>query len=195
MAAVPEPDIRLEPVDRGHLAALAPLLDDPAVLRFTRVPVPVPDGFMDAWMTAYQRGRDEGTMEGFAIVDGGAEVLGLAVVPRIDRDTATAELGYVIAPKARGRGIATAALRLLTAWAFGQGAQRLELMISPDNAPSKRVAERCGYVYEGTLRSLHFKQGLREDTQIWSRLPSDPAVVERGGRRRPPRHEDQPTPE
>ncbi len=173
MAAVPRPDIRLEPVDRRHLTALAPLLDDPAVLRFTRVPEPVPDGFMDSWMEVYQRGRDDGTMEGFAIVDRGGEVLGLAVAPRIDRGTATAELGYVVAPQARGRGIATAALGLLTEWAFGEGAQRLELMISPLNAPSQRVAERCGYVYEGTLRSLHFKQGLREDTQIWSRLPSD----------------------
>jgi RimJ/RimL family protein N-acetyltransferase len=47
---------------------------------------------------------------------------------------------------------------------------RLELMIGVDNPGSKRVAVRCGYVREGVLRSLHFKQGLREDTEIWSRL-------------------------
>jgi RimJ/RimL family protein N-acetyltransferase len=52
---------------------------------------------------------------------------------------------------------------------------RLELLISPENPASRRVAERCGYVQDGTLRSLHFKQGLREDTELWSRLPSDPA--------------------
>jgi RimJ/RimL family protein N-acetyltransferase len=35
------------------------------------------------------------------------------------------------------------------------------------------VAERAGYVYEGTLRSVHFKQGIRQDMEVWSRLPDD----------------------
>ena len=39
---------------------------------------------------------------------------------------------------------------------------------------SKRVAERNGYVLDGVLRSLWFKGDLREDTEIWSRLPTDP---------------------
>jgi RimJ/RimL family protein N-acetyltransferase len=47
-------------------------------------------------------------------------------------------------------------------------------MISVDNPASKRVAERCGYLRDGVLRSLHFKQDLREDTEIWSRLATDP---------------------
>ena len=50
---------------------------------------------------------------------------------------------------------------------------RLELLISVGNDASKRVAARCGYVREGVLRSHHFKGGVREDTEIWSRLPSD----------------------
>jgi RimJ/RimL family protein N-acetyltransferase len=36
------------------------------------------------------------------------------------------------------------------------------------------VAERCGYVHEGTLRSSHLKQGIRIDAELWSRLPADP---------------------
>ena len=38
----------------------------------------------------------------------------------------------------------------------------------------KRVATRAAYHYEGTLRSLHLKQDVRDDTEIWSRLPDDP---------------------
>ena len=41
------------------------------------------------------------------------------------------------------------------------------------NAASEKVAERCGYVREGTLRSAHVKEGIRSDTGIWSRLPGD----------------------
>jgi RimJ/RimL family protein N-acetyltransferase len=97
------------------------------------------------------------------------------LAPKIDRETRTAELGYVVAPEARGRGVATEALRRLTAWAFEELEMiRLELLISVDNTVSKKVAERCGYVREGVLRSAYFKQGRREDTEIWSRLATDP---------------------
>jgi RimJ/RimL family protein N-acetyltransferase len=62
----------------------------------------------------------------------------------------------------------------LTDWAFEElGALRLELLIGVTNDASKRVAERSGYRFEGVLRSRHFKQDMREDTEIWSRLPSD----------------------
>jgi RimJ/RimL family protein N-acetyltransferase len=165
--------IGLEPLGEPHLAGVEAMLDDPEVLRFTRVPEPVPPDFPRTWLGLYEEGRREGTREAFAIVEDG-DFLGIAVVPRIDRETQTAELGYVVVPAARGRGVATEALRRLTAWAFDeQGMFRLELMISVDNPGSKRVAEGCGYVREGVLRSLHVKQGLREDTEIWSRLATD----------------------
>jgi RimJ/RimL family protein N-acetyltransferase len=165
--------IGLEPLGESHLAAIEAMLGDPDVLRFTRVPEPVPPGFPRAWLRLYKKGRRKGNREAFAIVED-EKFVGLAVVPRIDRETRTAELGYVVVPAARGRGVASEALRQLTEWAFDEAAMfRLELMISVDNPGSKRVAERCGYVREGVLRSLHVKQGLREDTEIWSRLASD----------------------
>jgi RimJ/RimL family protein N-acetyltransferase len=103
------------------------------------------------------------------------EFLGIAVAPQIDRAARTAELGYVVAPAARGRGVASEALRLLTEWAFAElGMERLELLISVENEASKRVAARCGYVREGVLRSHWVKGELREDTELWARLPSDP---------------------
>jgi RimJ/RimL family protein N-acetyltransferase len=151
------------------------MLDDPDLLRFTRVPEPVPPGFARAWLERYEQGRSEGSREAFAVVGDADEFLGIVMAPRIDRDADTAELGYLVAPEARGRGVATEALRQLTAWAFEElGMLRLELMISVDNGASKKVAERCGYRREGVLRSAYVKQGRREDTEIWSRLPTDP---------------------
>jgi RimJ/RimL family protein N-acetyltransferase len=150
------------------------MLDDPELLRFTRVPEPVPPGFARIWLDRYEEGRMDGSREAFAIVDEDGGFLGLGLAPRIERDARTAELGYVVAPAARGRGVASEALRRLTEWAFGElGMLRLELMISVENAASKRVAERCGYVREGVLRSLHVKQGVHEDTELWSRLATD----------------------
>ena len=166
--------VLLERLTDRHVQHLAELLQDPAVQRFTRIPVPVPEGFERTWLDVYEKGRQAGTHEAFVIVDG-EELVGVAVAPRIDAEARTVELGYVVAPEARGRGTATEALRLLTEWAFSTlGALRIELLISSENGASRRVAERCGYTREGLLRSLYVKPGVREDTELWSRLPSDP---------------------
>ena len=166
--------ILLEPFGERHLAALEEMLEDPDLLRFTRVPEPVPPGFARLWLERYEEARADRSREAFAIVDESGGVLGLALAPRIELEARTAELGYLVAPAARGRGVATEALRRLTEWALSElGMERLELLISVENAASKRVAERAGYVCEGVLRSLHVKQGRREDTEIWSRLATD----------------------
>ena len=165
--------IELELLSAEHVPAVEAMLDDPDVVRFTRIPLPPPPGFAEAWLARYEEARRDGTREAFAIVDDG-EFLGVALAATIEQDARQCELGYMVAPAARGRGVATEALRLLTDWAFGLGMLRAELHIGVDNVASKRVAERNGYRLDGVLRSLWFKGDLREDTEIWSRLPSDP---------------------
>ena len=169
-------DIALTLFAEAHLPHIVELVDDPETGRFTRIPVPPPPGFPQAWLDMYEMGRRDGTREAFAVVsESDGSFLGVALAPVIETDERTVELGYVIMPSARGRGVATGALRLLTEWAFSElGAERAELLISVDNTASKLVAERSGYVREGVLRSMYVKRGVREDLEIWSRLPSDP---------------------
>jgi len=167
--------IALEPLGESHLADVAVMLEDEDVRRYTRVPNPPPPGWEREWLAQYDAGRRDGTREAFAVVDGDGSFLGLGLAFGIDREGRQLELGYVVAPQARGRGVATRTLELLTEWAFAElDALRIELWISVGNEASKRVAERVGYRHEGTLRSFHFKQGLRDDFEIWSLLPGDP---------------------
>jgi RimJ/RimL family protein N-acetyltransferase len=166
--------IRLALFGDGHLPDFAALARDAAVLRFTRFPADPPPDFAERWLATYEAARAEGTREAFAILDGEAFV-GFAVAVGIDETAATVELGYAVVPEARGRGVAAEVLRQLGDWAFARGMQRLELHIGVENEASKRVAARCGYVREGLLRSVYFKEGLREDTELWSLLPSDRA--------------------
>ena len=166
--------VRLAPLEERHLEGLAALGRDPEVARFSRVPVPFPDGFERRWLALYREGWLAASRAGFAIEDPtGGSFLGLGALFTIDLAACEAEIGYLVLGHARGRGVATAALRLLTDWALALGLARLELRIDVTNAPSLRVAEKVGYVREGVLRSVHLKQDIRIDTAIYSLLPSD----------------------
>ena len=163
------------PLAEEHLGDVGALLDDPDVQRFTRLPVPPPADYARQWLDRYEAGRRDGTREAFAALDDDGRFLGLALAVDIDRDAREVELGYIVAPgraraRVRGRDARGAdALGLRRA-----GALRITLIIDVENAASSRVAERCGYVREGVMRSTHLKGDVRIDAGIWSRLPSDP---------------------
>ena len=166
--------VRLERLDERWLDEVADLVADPEVRRFTRIAEPPPEGFARRWIDAYEAGRRDGTREGFAAFDGDGRFVGLGLAPEIDREAGELELGYIVAPAVRGRGLGTEILRLLTRWAFDElEAQRVYLIIDVENPASARVAERCGYRLEGVMRSIHLKQGQRVDAGLWSRLPTD----------------------
>ena len=167
--------LRLVPLGPEHAEAMDALARDVDVDRFTRIPSPAPEGFGGQWVERYVRAREEGTAAGFAIEDAETgEFLGFASLVALHLDEQEAEAGYLVPSRVRGRGIATRALRMLTEWAFREyPLERIELKIDTENAPSEVVAERCGYVKEGVLRSTFLKPGMRSDTAIWSRLRGD----------------------
>ena len=167
--------IRLVPLTQVHEADLAVLVQDEHVRAYTRAPSQPTAGFAREWIDRYEQGRRDGTRVGFAIETHEGEFLGLGLFVRIEEEGRQGEIGYVVGPAARGRGIATRTLRLLTDWGFSElGLERIELWIDVANAGSERVAERARYVREGVLRSYWFKEDIRRDFAIWSRLPSDP---------------------
>jgi RimJ/RimL family protein N-acetyltransferase len=167
-------DVRLVPLGHEHLAGMEAITGDPGALRFTRVPEPPPAGFAQSWIQRYLDGRASGEREAYAIVDGDGAFLGAGMIPTMDAESLTAELGYIVVSSARGRGVATRGLALLTDRALELGMKRIELWIAVANPASQKVAERCGFRLEGVMRSAYHKQGLREDTQVWSLLDTDP---------------------
>jgi RimJ/RimL family protein N-acetyltransferase len=84
-----------------------------------------------------------------------------------------AQIGYWLAASGRGRGYATRAVVLLTAWLFGLGAGRVFLTVVAGNEVSAAVASRAGFVYEGTMRSHAIWQGQRRDVMWFAALPSE----------------------
>jgi RimJ/RimL family protein N-acetyltransferase len=166
--------VTLRPLGAEHLPALRPMLADPETIRGTRFPQTLTDDFLDDWLKGYEDGAADGSRRGFVGLDEGGEPVGLALAVGIDREAAEAELGYIVAPWARGRGIGTALLSALTRWAIDeQGIERVTLVIMTANAASERVAQRAGYTREGVMRSVWMKPGVRADSSLWSRLAGD----------------------
>ena len=74
-----------------------------------------------------------------------------------------------------GRGWITEAVQLLTDYLFAVKKQnRIQLVIVPGNAASRRIAEKCGFQLEGTARGAFFNDGRSQDVLIYSLVRADP---------------------
>ena len=82
------------------------------------------------------------------------------------------EIGYWLRPSAMGRGHITEAVKVITRAAFEQfAANRVAIHCDTRNERSRRVAERCGYTLEGTVRrEAMTTEGTLRDTHIFGML-------------------------
>ena len=94
----------------------------------------------------------QGVWHPFVIEDSSGKIVGRANLKGINTTARVAEVGYRIAQSACGQGLATHALEHLigqaqTRWALTQ----LVAYVFPENAGSRKVLERCGFVPEHPL--------------------------------------------
>src|SRR5437763_2352839 len=176
MQPLPDETVRgdgvvLRPPRAGDAADLVDACADPLIERFVpSLPSPCGDAEAVAWIAA-AAGRPE-----LVIADpdtdrllGGCRLYHLSTLDR------TAELGYWVAAPARGWGLATAAARALTDFAFRHGLGRLEILTRPDNPASQRVALAAGSRFEGRRRGVEYaRDGGRYDLVAFARLATDP---------------------
>jgi [ribosomal protein S5]-alanine N-acetyltransferase len=111
----------------------------------------------------------------FAIADSASsEALGQIGLWLPDLMHGRTSIGYWVAARDRGRGIAKHALRLISTWGLGlPGVDRLELYVEPWNEACWRTAERVGHRREGLLRSWQAVGEERRDMYMYSLLTRD----------------------
>ncbi len=186
MEPIPYPELSCElatlrPWTPGDIAALVTAGNDPVVRRF-RYSLPIDEPGASEWLARREVNRLSGSGIELAIAhsDGGP-ALGSITLWDIDPRHRNAMISYWLGPGARGHGLASAAVRLVAGWAFGElGLARLALFVEPDNLASQRLADRCGFVREGRLRSHgEGRSGARVDSLVYGLLPGEL----KGGRR------------
>jgi RimJ/RimL family protein N-acetyltransferase len=112
----------------------------------------------------------------YAITDPATDrLLGGIGINQVQSARGQGEVGYWVGPWARGRGVATAAVRALGGYCFRTGTARLELLTHWENAASQRVALAAGYRREGVRRgALPNRTGGHDDLLAFARLAGDP---------------------
>jgi RimJ/RimL family protein N-acetyltransferase len=150
------------------VAALTTLCRDETIVRWTNVPTGYTESMAKARIAEADTERQAGRALILAVADAATdEALGACDL-RI-HDAGHAEIAYMLGAHARGRGVMTRAVLLISRWAIEQlNIQKIEILAHPDNLASIAVAERAGFQTEDVRRLYHGKKGRAEDRVVFT---------------------------
>jgi RimJ/RimL family protein N-acetyltransferase len=146
-------DLVLRPKRRSDVDAITAACQDPEIPRWTLVPSPYTRADAEAYLAGSADEAAAGKAVNLLAVDArDGRLLGSFGLMELDREPGYGEIGYWVAAEARGRGVATRAVRLLADWAREElGLTRIDVLPHRDNAASRRVAEKAGFTDTGEL--------------------------------------------
>lgn len=143
----------------GDLERIVEQCQDPLAQRFVPLPSPYTHSTAHDFFTGYVAGGwNRREHAEFAIADVSDTYLGSMSLKARDHDRY--EIGYLLHPDARGRGLATAAARVALRWAFTElGAQVVLWRAVGGNEASLRVAQKLGFECTSLLPGWFYTQG------------------------------------
>ncbi|MEE6286154.1 bifunctional GNAT family N-acetyltransferase/nucleoside triphosphate pyrophosphohydrolase family protein [Georgenia sp. MJ173] len=170
-------DLELSIPTAADIDRITDLCQDPDIQRWTTVPSPyarvdaerfVHDAVVAGWHrgvpTWAVRRRDD---------DGGTLLVGM--IDLHGAEHGGAEVGYWLAPDARGAGVMHRAVGLVLDAGFDRlGLEVVQWRADVGNWASWRVVWRHGFRKEGTVRRLGLSRGRTVDQWIGTLLPGDP---------------------
>jgi len=122
-----------------------------------------------SWLSTQVQAFQQRAAFEFAITTEDGTYLGGCGLNQIDSLNQRANLGYWVRSSAASKGVATAAAILTRNWGFANtDLVRIEILVAVGNVASRRVAEKSGAVYEGTLRTRLIVHGRRHDAAMYS---------------------------
>ena len=174
---VETPRLRVRPSSIDDVKQVDEIFADKLVRRWLPV-APDDDGAFDGYDWCTERSverRDSGAGDHYAIVRRADEsVVGCLWARNTDWLARTTEVGFAVAPEARGFGVAAEAVdALAVALVLEHRIQRIELRVPPGNLACRRVAEKAGFTHEGLLRNAGTVHSGRIDLEMWSLVAAD----------------------
>ena len=166
--------IKLRPFRNDDAVHVAHSCQDPLIPEFTFMPEAMTVEQAQRWITRRNELWPQG-LASFAITGHDSDKPLGQIGASFEWAFNRAEAFYWLDVEARGQGLATDALKLITEWAMSEHAiLRVQLLTHPANTASQRVAERSGFTREGVLRAWEPIKDEQPDVVMWSRLNTDP---------------------
>ena len=165
----------LQPWAERDIEALIAGRNDPEVVRWTGSPFPYTREHAERYVREETPAWwEEGSAATWAIHDATTgEVLGACALHGIK--DGEGEIAYYAMPAGRGRGIVSEAVAAVCRWGFGALAlERIGWAAAVGNWPSRAVAQKCGFTFEGSSRKAYNQRGTRVDDWVGSLLATDP---------------------
>jgi RimJ/RimL family protein N-acetyltransferase len=161
-------------VEERDIPVVAPAFRDPGIGGENGMPPFDEDELRRVWHEQIPDLRARGVLFPYVIEDTGDDsILGGLTLRHFDPMRGVIEVGYWLFPDARGRGLATRAVRAVAREAFASGLSRIEANVRIGNDASERVLERAGFTREGIKRRLLRHDGGRADATLFSLLPGE----------------------
>ncbi|MFF5171617.1 GNAT family N-acetyltransferase [Micromonospora sp. NPDC000089] len=185
-AAAGGTELRLRPMEERDLDGIVTACQDQDTARWTSVPHPYRRGDAEGYLGYAELSWGRGSAATFVIAgpdDAYAGTVDLRLTPG---KPLLADVGFMTAPHARGRGWMPAALGALTTWGFVTlGLTRIEWWANVGNTASRRAAEKAGFRVEGTARGGLSHRGEQVDVWVGALLADDalPAAASLGSGR------------
>ncbi|MFK3980974.1 GNAT family N-acetyltransferase [Micromonospora sp. NPDC050397] len=181
-ATVGDGEIRLRQPEERDLDAIVTACRDPETVRWTTVPDPYQRSDAEFYAHRYTSDRwARGRGAVFVIADPDDNYAGTIEVRLAADDPGLADVGYLVAPHARGRGYCSRGLAAVCAWTFGSlGVGRIEWRAHLGNDASRRAAEKAGFTVEGIARQGIPHRGARVDVWVGALLPTGGPVPTSG---------------
>lgn len=167
--------ITLRKPEERDIVPLFEGVQDPIIPKFTRIPA----NYQMSNAEHYVRERSPNALtaktELQLVLEYDGEFAGALSFHTLDLEDEKAEIGYWLTAKTRGKGVATAATKLLTEYGFETiGFHRIEALVVASNLPSLKTLKNAGYTQEGIMRDACCQaDGSREDMIIFAAIRSD----------------------
>ena len=161
-------------VEERDVPIVAPAFRDPGIGGENGMPPFDEDELRAALRTRIPELRARGILVPYVIEDtADGSILGGLTLRHFDPMRAVIEVGYWLFPNARGRGLATHAVRAVAREAFSSGLWRVEAHVRVGNEASDRVLERAGFTREGVKRRFLRHGGERVDATLFALLADE----------------------
>lgn len=126
---------------------------------------------LDKYVSSYER---EDYYRWAIILKGTGECIGQIAYFLVDNNNHFAEIEYCIGSLFQSKGLATEATRTVIQYGFHKmNLHKVQICHKSINIPSRRVIEKCGFVYEGTLRDFFYHDGEYVDRVYYSILKDE----------------------